>query len=181
GPGGDRAGSSTGLARLVQFERDGLAGPLKRLLEGQFDRGLDVVALAGPEARPAPVGAAQIAEVAELHVPRPTAGASRAALQIAENAAEKVGEPARVAELLEPDLPSLEGRTSPGSGVRVPLPVGPQGVVAFALFRIGEHRVRFVDLLEAVRGAFVDVRVVLARQSPIRGLDRLVVGGLRHP
>src|SRR2546426_389819 len=92
----DVSGPPAGLAGLVQLERDGLARPAKGLLERQLDRGLDVVPLAGPEAAPPPLGAAQVAEVAELHLAEPTAPAS-AADQVAEDGPEEVREAAGVA------------------------------------------------------------------------------------
>src|SRR4029453_12610546 len=66
--------------------------------------------------------------------------------------------------------------------LRVAMPVGTQRVVALALFRVAENLVGFRDLLEA-RGGFLAlgyVGMVLARQPPISGLDRLVVGRLGH-
>src|SRR5258705_5857781 len=62
------------------------------------------------------------------------------------------------------------------------MPVGTQRVVALALLRVAENLVGFRDLLEA-RGGFLAlgyVGMVLARQPPISGLDRLVVGRLGH-
>jgi hypothetical protein len=53
-----------------------------------------------------------------------------------------------------------------------------EAIVLRAFLRIGEHLVRFVDLLEAVlrRGLVVsDVGVVLARELAIGALDRALV------
>src|SRR5213593_3825026 len=92
----DVSGPAAGLAGLVQLERDGLARPAKRLLERELDRGLGVAPLAGAEAAPAPLGAAQVAEVAELRLAEPTPPA-RAADQVAEDGPEEIREAAGVA------------------------------------------------------------------------------------
>ena len=92
----------------------------------------------------------------------------------------KSEKPPLVAALLEPDLLSLERGARSGAGVRVALPVRPERVVALALLGVGQDGVGLVDLLEALRGALVDVRVVLAGELPVGRLDGLVVGGLRH-
>src|SRR5439155_935224 len=58
-------------------------------------------------------------------------------------------------------------------------PTWPQLVVQLALLRVGEHLVRFVDLLEArfrVLVAGVDVGVILTGQLAVRRAD-LFVGG----
>jgi hypothetical protein len=52
-------------------------------------------------------------------------------------------------------------------------------VVLGALFRAAEHLVGFVGLFEFVLGAllFADVRMILARQLAVGGLEFLVVSG----
>ena len=90
------SGPAAGLAGLVQLERDGLARPAKRLLERELDRGLGVAPLAGAEAARAPLSAAQVAEVAELHLAEPTAP-TRTAAQVAEDGPEEIREAPGVA------------------------------------------------------------------------------------
>src|SRR6185295_8788020 len=64
--------------------------------------------------------------------------------------------------------------TPPG---RVPLPVRAEGVVSPPLLGVGEDLVGFGDLAEALAVvlALGNIRVVLARQLPVRGLDGLLV------
>src|SRR6266446_1149759 len=153
------AGPATLGARLVELERDGLARAVEGLLERQLDGRLHVAA--------APHAATQVA-------PRVT----------------KAREPARVALLGEADVSTPEGaaleRGSPpcrgaGASLSIALPVGAEGVVALALLRIGKDRVSLADLLEALRVPLVDIRVVLAGELAVGGLDRLVVGPALDP
>jgi hypothetical protein len=79
-------------------------------------------------------------------------------------------------------LEALEGRTCarcsyPGMS----LPVRPQRVVALALLRVREDLVRLRDLLELLRRPLGHVRVVLAREPAVGGLDGLLVGRAVDP
>src|SRR4029450_7993164 len=79
--------------------------------------------------------------------------------------AEQVAEVSQIAE--------VEGEPAPGLEARPPVGRAP-GVVLLALLRVGENVVRRLDLLEALLGilvAGVRVRVVLARELPVRLLD----------
>src|SRR5262245_8673161 len=165
-------------AGLVQLERDRLANPTERLLEREVDRRLDVAARARRETARTPLRAAAAAQIAELYIPE-AASTAAAADQVAEDGPEKVGERTAVS-LLESDLLSFERRAATRIGSRIALPVGAQGVIALALLRVGQHGVRLVDLLEALRRALVDVGMVLPGKLPVRRLDGLVIGGLRH-
>ena len=62
-----------------------------------------------------------------------------------------------------------------------PLPVGAELIILRPFLGIAEHFVGLVDQLEAVRslGVFVDVRVILARQPAVGGLDLLLGRGAR--
>src|SRR6185295_6137605 len=66
--------------------------------------------------------------------------------------------------------------TGIGPGLRVSLPVRTERVVALPLLRVGEHRMSLGDLLEALRRALVDVRMMLPGELSVRRLDRLLVG-----
>src|SRR6185503_19745881 len=69
-----------------------------------------------------------------------------------------------------------------GPRLLVRAPVRPELVIFLALGRIAEDFIGLVDLLELVLGrlvAGIDVRVVLARQLPVRLLELLVRGGFR--
>src|SRR4030095_9240931 len=75
-----------------------------------------------------------------------------------------------------------EVRRSTVAGVRVPREVRADRVVLLALVGIGEDLVGLVDLLEALLGLglLVHVRVVLPGELPVRLLDVLGRGVLRH-
>src|SRR5271170_2475854 len=101
--------------------------------------------------------------------------------------AKEAGE--EIAEVLSPAASTgcaSRGATLPGIALaqvllgRTALPVRSQFVVFFAFLRIPEHLVGLVDLLETLLGVFiagVDVRMVLAGQLAIGGLDFLLAGG----
>src|SRR5262249_13143654 len=91
--------------------------------------------------------------------------------EVAEDRAEELREVAEVAAL---DRHPASGGGARGGAGELP-PVRAQVVVALALVRVGEHLVGLGDLLEAVGRALVDVGVVLARELPVGGLDRLLV------
>src|SRR5262245_29063 len=78
-------------------------------------------------------------------------------------------------------------RPGPGPGLRIyPLrhlpEVVPERVIAASQLRIGQHVIRLGDLLEALLriGRLVDVRMVGARQLPVRPLDLLRRGVTGH-
>src|SRR6266496_3577564 len=80
------------------------------------------------------------------------------------------------------DFCALERPARPGTSLGIVLPVGPERVVPLALLGVAPDLVSLRDFLEAGGRilALGDVRVMLPRQAPVGGLDRLVVGVLGH-
>src|SRR5215208_5280034 len=69
------------------------------------------------------------------------------------------------------------------AGITIPLPVLAESVVQFSLVGVGEHLVRFVDLLEAllrVLVARVEIRVMLSCQLAIRRANLFLGRRPRH-
>src|SRR5256885_16928166 len=93
-----------------------------------------------------------------IAAPAPRAG-SAAAAKIPEDRAEEVGEIAAIAAL---GLDAEPAAWLTGSLLGVALPVGAERVVAAAVLRVGEHLVRLLELLGALRRVLglADVRVV---------------------
>src|SRR5437016_5700151 len=163
----DVAGAMAGRARFLDVHRKGLAGSVKRLVERDLDAGLDIAA------------ARALAALEEVLEPDAfTSRPSAATAHVAEDRAKEVGEvagAANVADVLDPE-PSTG--TAAGRSLGVTLPIRAERVVTAPLHGIRQHLVGFVDLLEPVGGVLAprDVRVVLPREPPIGGLDRLVLG-----
>src|SRR5712692_1263829 len=160
----DVAAAVTGRARLVEVEREGAARASERLLERDLDRRLHVLASAWPP------GAEPLPGVEAGAAPRAPAA------EVAEHGAEELREVSQVAGIalvLDPEPAAISCRTL----LDVALPVGAERVVAAALLAIRENLVGLADLLEPLAGVLGlgDIRVVLARQLPVGGLDRLVV------
>src|SRR5205085_11709550 len=160
---------------LLSLERECFTRAVERLVERDLDGSLHVAAT--PPAAALRFAAEEILH-AEPWAPAAAAGARAllSASSVSEDRPEEVREVAAVAEMLDAESPGpwTAGRRALG----VPLPVGTERVVAPALLGIREHVVRFGDLPElvAVVLALGDVRMVLAREPPIGGLDGLVVG-----
>src|SRR5205085_216676 len=136
-------------AYLRQRERDGHPATQCGDAERNGDRGLDLVLVLGTRAAAAPP----------------------------ENRREEIAEPAERAQIGEVELHAgAPGRArptpaAPGAGERA---VAAQLVVLLPLLGIAQHVVRFVDLLEALRGlrlVGVTVGMVLLREPAKRLLD----------
>src|SRR4051812_9225394 len=159
------------------------------------NRDLDRRATAGPHAalgaeRSLGKGDGQLADgVGATRLARANAAAPRLRGATAPAAAaEQAGEDVADVELAELDAAGVRARPAESPGERVGIEafrhaVRPdrrmlQAIVFAALLRIAEHRVRFVDLLEAFGLLLVvtgDVGVVLLRQLAVGLLDRGVV------
>src|SRR5580693_4980641 len=94
---------------------------------------------------------------------------------VAEQAAEEV---AQVAHVLDAEGPAAGRAGAEASGYR---PVLAYVVVLLALLGVTEDVVRRADLLEAVFGARIGVRVVLLGQLPVGARDLLVGGRGDNP
>ena len=156
---GDRAGARFGAAAVAGRAALGLRhgdadlGAVDRLVEAEADLGFEVAA-------------------AHLLRLRPAAAAA---------AAEEVGEDVAEVDAAEAAAGTAGPNGPPPPGPPPPKPPNiPPGVVLLALLGIGERVVGALDLLELLlrrRVVGVAVRVVLARQLPVRLLD-LLLGGL---
>src|SRR3954471_23366861 len=146
---GTRAGAAAGRARRVRGHRDGDLGALDGLLEGQADRGLEVVAALGR---------------------RLGAGAAPTGV---EDARQDVRERAEVARRAGSPCAAAAGRPAPGPAAAEDRAAA---VVLLALLGVAQDVVGLGDLLEALLGAgvLVRVRVVLARELAVRLLDLLL-------
>src|SRR5262245_47579247 len=173
------AGAVAGRTRLVELHREALQCSGVRLLERDLDGGLHVLAAnraPAPAARTETAAPQQVLDVETTAAPRPRATAAHAGAQIPEDRAEEVREVFGVAAAVL-DTEAASRRTA-RRRLREALPVGTERVVSPPLLGVGEDLVGLVDLLEAVRRvlALGDVRMVLARELAVGGLQRLVVG-----
>src|SRR2546422_3173427 len=165
----DVARALTGGAGLVHLERQRLACPLERLVEGDLHGGLDVLARSAGAA-----GAESAEEI--LGVAAAACPVAHPDTEIPENRPEEVGEVAEGAPVTAV-LHTEAAGAGTGRALGVAVPVGSQAVVPPALLGVGENLVRLVDLLEALAAvlALGHVGVVFPGESPVGGLDRLVV------
>src|SRR2546426_547636 len=138
----DVARALTGGAGLVHLERQRLACPLERLVEGDLHGGLDVLARSAGAA-----GAESAEEI--LGVAAAACPVAHPDTEIPENRPEEVGEVAEVARVTAV-LHTEAAGAGTGRALGVAVPVGSQAVVPPALLVVGENLVRLVDLLEAL-------------------------------
>src|SRR5207237_5702125 len=150
--GGARCASRPAARRayLRQRERDGHPTTQCGDAERNGDRGLDLVFVLGTRAAAAPP----------------------------ENRREEIAEPAERAQIGEVELhagaPGRAARPTPAAPGARERPVAAQLIVLLPLLGIAQHVVRFVDLLEALRGlrlVRVTVGMVLLREPAKRLLD----------
>ena len=124
-------------------------------------------------------------------MPKPS-GASGAAEELLEEVAERGAVAEHALELVRRDRPVAEvlvalerigPRLSGALPLLVLLPARPELVVLLPLFRIAEHLIGLVDLLESILGglvALVNVGVMLAGKLPEGGADLLLGGRPRN-
>src|SRR6266550_2988058 len=165
-PLGRKPRAATGGTGLGHLRLDGSLATTGGLLERDLDRMLDVLASfagGGPPARPFESEAGKAAALAR------------------KEGIEEVAEIA-IAGGLAGALPGLRLVLARKLLLAFdPFPVGAELFVLRALLRVAEHFVGFVDQLEAVGslGILVDVRVILASQPAIGGLDFFLRRGPR--
>ena len=172
----DVARAVAGGAGLLALEAEALARAVEGFVERDLDAGLDVVASAPSPARAA---AEQVFQSLEIDGLPSAAASARAGAEIAEDRPEEVGEASgflRIAVLDVEAAGRSRARLTRGP-LSVALPVRAEAVVPPALVRVRQHLVGLVDFLELLGRArdLGHVRMVLARELPVRRLDRLVV------
>src|SRR6185295_2532475 len=181
--GGDLHRQVASLAGARIGERDLPRAALDGLRERDLERCLDITAgLLLPEA--AETGGSGRAGA-------PPAAGTAAAEEHLEERAEAVAAATHAAEIAEIEaataVAEIEVDVLPARRRRArlarTLPGGPELVILLPFVGVLQDLVRFTDLLELDLGSgvLVDVRVVLARQLPIRLLDVLLAGVLLDP
>jgi len=113
------------------------------------------------------------------------AGAATTATPPPEQALKEIAEPAspstaakQIAKVAKSSMRAFPARRRPKLFAR--FPVLPQLVVALAFVSVGQNFVSLVDLLKFVFGGFIariDIRMILARQLAVGGLDLILGGG----
>src|SRR6185295_2749513 len=158
-------------------ERDLPGAALNRLFQRDLERRLGVAAGLGPEPWLSP-------EAPAAAPPAPgTTGPEEHLEEVAEPPATAAAEAAEIeAAVAEVELGALPARRRRSGLARV-LPRRAELVVLLALLRILQDLVGLADLLELELGlgVLVHVRVVLARQLPVRLLNVLLAGVFLDP